>query len=404
MGDSTLAGPTLEQSFAFFFEHSDQAYYVFDPDTLRFLAVNEAAVRRYGYSREELLGMTLLDIRPPAEVSAFAAANMPLGRGVKHVGHFRHRSRDGRIIPVEIATYDIFVRGRYLRLVEAIDLSDSGRSIASMRDWEERFRTVAESLSEGLMLMDLNGTILYANPIIKHFLGLKRDEVIGRDTRDFMRPERRAMADATLLERSKGKSSICEDAILRPDGSLLWVEIHATPFVGPDGSIIGVVNTFIDITQRRQAQEELEHSLSLLKATLESTADGILVVDRGRKITSWNETFRSMWRLPAGLVEGGDDHALLEYLAPQVKDPDGFVQKIGRLYNEAPSEESFDIVELSDGRVVERYSLPQRIGDQIVAIPAIAEGRGNRPAGRRRGTRLQQCPDVHSGERRAGAV
>ncbi|MFN8579581.1 MAG: PAS domain S-box protein [Gemmatimonadaceae bacterium] len=365
-GGSHRSGPTLEESFAFFFEHSDQAYYVFDPESLEFLAVNEAAVRRYGYTREEFRRMTLRDIRPPEDMAAFTSANMPLGRGVKHVGRFRHRARDGRIIPVEIATYDIHVRGRYLRLVEAIDLSDTVRSGEELRQWEERFRPVAESLSEGLMLMDLTGTIQYANPVMKHFLGLRREDVIGRNVREFMRPERRAMAETNLQERVKGHSAIIEDAILRADGSHLWAEIHAAPFVGPDGSIIGALNTFIDISQRRKAQEELEHSLSLLKATLESTADGILVVDRNGIITSWNESFRVMWRIPPGMVEGGSDIALMPHFLSQLKDPGHFVEKIRRLYTESPSEESFDVIEFTDGRVFERYSLPQRIGDQIV--------------------------------------
>jgi PAS domain S-box-containing protein len=95
------AGPMLEQAFAFFFEHSDQAYYVFDPDSLRFMAVNGAAIRRYGYTRDEFKKMTVRDIRPPEDLPAFFAANFQAGLGVKHVGRFRHRARDGRIIPVE---------------------------------------------------------------------------------------------------------------------------------------------------------------------------------------------------------------------------------------------------------------------------------------------------------------
>lgn len=366
MGDPTLAGPTLDESFAFFFGESDQAYYVFDPESLEFLAVNEAAVRRYGYTREEFRGLTLRDIRAPEDMAALAGTHLPVGRGVKHIGRFRHKARDGRIIPVAITTYDILTQGRYVRLVEAIDLSDSARSAAEMREWEARFRPVAESLSEGLLLMDLDGIIRYANPTLQHFFGLDRDEIIGRDIRQFMRPERRALADANLLERLSGRSAILEDAILRPDGSLLWAEIHSSPFVGPDGSVVGALNTFIDITPRRQAQEELEHSLSLLKATLESTAEGILVVDRGGGVTSWNENFRVMWRIPVGLIEGGEDSALLAHVLPQLKHQEDFVETVRRLYDESPSEESFDIIEFVDGRVFERHSLPQRIGDQIV--------------------------------------
>ncbi|MFN8573408.1 MAG: PAS domain S-box protein [Gemmatimonadaceae bacterium] len=360
------SGLMLEQAFAFFFEHSGHAYYIFDPDSLRFLAVNEAAVRRYGYSREEFRDMTLRDIRPPEDFPAFFAANYQPGLGVKHVGRFRHRARDGRTIPVEITAYDLVFEGRYVRLVEALDMSDGVQAGHELRQWEDRFRAVAESLSEALILMDLKGIIQYANPMASHFFGMPREEVIGRDVRQFVRPERLAQAERNLQDRMRGIGAVTEDAIVRPDGSLLWVEVHATPFRGPDGTITGTVSTFVDITGRRRAQQDLEHSLSLLKATLESTADGILVVDRTGVVANWNESFRLMWRIPRDMLDRRDGAQLLQHVAVQLKDPEGFLESAAHMVNVAASDESFDILDLQDGRVLERYSLPQRIGDQIV--------------------------------------
>ncbi len=360
------SGLMLEQAFGFFFEHSGQAYYIFDPDSLRFLAVNEAAVRRYGYSRQEFRDMTLRDIRPAEDFPAFFAANYQPGLGVKHVGRFRHRSRDGRIIPVEITAYDLVFEGRYVRLVEALDMSDGAQAGHELREWEDRFRAVAESLSEALILMDLKGIIQYANPTASHFFGMPREEVIGRDVRQFVRPERLAQAERNLQDRMRGIGAVTEDAIVRPDGTLLWVEVHATPFRGPDGTITGTVSTFVDITARLRAQQELEHSLSLLKATLESTADGILVVDRAGVVANWNESFRLMWRIPKEMLDRRDGAQLLHHVAVQLKDPDGFLGSAAHMVNVASNDESFDILELRDGRVLERYSLPQRIGEQIV--------------------------------------
>lgn len=366
MGLPSPADLTLEQAFEFFFERSDQAYYVFDPDSLRFLAVNQAAVRRYGYTKEDFRDLTVRDIRPAEDVPVFMAANIPLGQGVKRIGRFRHRSRDGEVFPVEIATYDILVEQRYLRLVEAIDLRDTARLTVEMRAWEDRFRPVAESLSEGLVLMNLRGIIQYANPMAEYFLGLPREEAVGRDIRQFVRAERRPLVDGNLRARGEGQSAVIEDAILRPDGSLLWTEIHSSPFHGPDGTVIGAVSTFIDIAERRKAQDELRHSLSLLQATLESTTDGILVVDRRGMVTSWNETFRRMWRVPRELMARGRDDDLLALVVSQLKDPEPFLQKVRHLYRETPHLESFDVLEFVDGRIFERYSQPQRVGDDIV--------------------------------------
>ncbi len=115
-----------------------------------------------------------------------------------------------------------------------------------------------------------------------------------------------------------------------------------------------------------QAQEELEHSLSLLKATLESTADGILVVDRAGRITNWNESFREMWRIPPGAVESGSDITEMPHFLEQLREPRPFVDNVRRLHTESPDEESFDVIECTDGRVFERYSLPQRVGNETV--------------------------------------
>ncbi|HVE68611.1 MAG TPA: EAL domain-containing protein [Solirubrobacteraceae bacterium] len=114
-----------------------------------------------------------------------------------------------------------------------------------------------------------------------------------------------------------------------------------------------------------QSRSELSESLSLLEATLQSTADGILVVDHEGRIVSSNEEFARMWRIPAELIAAGDDGAVLSYGTRQVADPEKFHAKVLELYDDAEAE-SFDVVEFSDGRVFERYSRPQRVDGRAV--------------------------------------
>ncbi|MFH0792604.1 MAG: PAS domain-containing protein, partial [bacterium] len=120
-----------------------------------------------------------------------------------------------------------------------------------------------------------------------------------------------------------------------------------------------------DITERRRADDDLRKALSLLGATIESTADGILVVDRDGKITRCNQKFAQMWKIPPDLLEKGDDSAAIAFVAEQLTDPDKFLGKIQELYS-SPEAESHDILEFKDGRVFERYSMPQRIGGDCV--------------------------------------
>src|SRR5256714_6319977 len=110
---------------------------------------------------------------------------------------------------------------------------------------------------------------------------------------------------------------------------------------------------------------ELEQSLSLLNATLESTADGILVVDSNRKVRSYNQKFLAMWRLSAEVVNTEDDGALLDTKIYRLKDPESFLSKAREL-SLNPEAESRDILEFKDGSIWERYSQPQRIGGRCV--------------------------------------
>ncbi|MEA2625053.1 MAG: hypothetical protein QOD06_1098 [Candidatus Binatota bacterium] len=110
---------------------------------------------------------------------------------------------------------------------------------------------------------------------------------------------------------------------------------------------------------------ELRQTLSLLAATLESTADGLLVIDNGGRVTTFNQKFAELWRIPEDVLAGRDDDRILRFLAEQVKDPDAFGAHAAELAERADAE-SFDVLELTDGRVVERHSHPQRIGGQTV--------------------------------------
>lgn len=110
-------------------------------------------------------------------------------------------------------------------------------------------------------------------------------------------------------------------------------------------------------------EQAIEHSLLL--ATLEATADGILVVDHAGKIVRFNERFAKMWKIPQAILDTGDDERAIGYVLSQLKDPDAFVDKVRELYAN-PGAESFDVLEFLDDRVFERYSIPQRTNGQPV--------------------------------------
>jgi PAS domain S-box-containing protein len=110
---------------------------------------------------------------------------------------------------------------------------------------------------------------------------------------------------------------------------------------------------------------QLEKTVSLLRGTLESTADGILVVNNEGKIESFNQRFIEMWGIPESIVASRDDNRALAFVLGQLKNPDEFLRKVRELYAD-PDAESFDVLEFEDGRYFERYSRPQKIGEKSV--------------------------------------
>src|SRR5262249_22015729 len=99
-------------------------------------------------------------------------------------------------------------------------------------------------------------------------------------------------------------------------------------------------------------------------ATLEATADGILVIGLDGSVRSHNQKFVDMWRMPATTLATGRQEELLRWAAPQLEQPEEFLSKVKSLYS-APEESSLDTLRLKDGRIIERYSKPQAVGEKI---------------------------------------
>jgi diguanylate cyclase (GGDEF)-like protein len=129
---------------------------------------------------------------------------------------------------------------------------------------------------------------------------------------------------------------------------------------------VGVMGTLVAAAVFvRWLKERHDRDLSVHRATIESTADGILVVDGNGRWQSFNSNFVSMWRIPAGIVKTRDDELAIEFVLEQLEDPASFIAKIRELY-ETPDAESFDELRFKDGRIFERYSQPQRVDQRTV--------------------------------------
>lgn len=140
---------------------------------------------------------------------------------------------------------------------------------------------------------------------------------------------------------------------------------HCEPLRNPDNSIKGVIGVALDITRQKRTEQELRKSFSLLRATLDSAAEGILVVDERGKIANFNQSFVEMWRVPERIAAEKDGDALLAHLLESVEDPGDFAKKIMGLHSKRDVESSGP-VKLKDGRVLSRFSKPQKLDGRTI--------------------------------------
>ncbi|HEY3124981.1 MAG TPA: GAF domain-containing protein [Thermoanaerobaculia bacterium] len=140
---------------------------------------------------------------------------------------------------------------------------------------------------------------------------------------------------------------------------------HCEPLRNPDGSIKGVIGIALDITRQKRTQRELQKSFSLLRATLDSAADAILVMDERGKISNFNESFVQMWSVPREIADQHDEDRMLAFLLDSVEDPGDFAKKAMGLHSRRDVETSGS-VKLKDGRVLQRFSRPQKVDGKTV--------------------------------------
>jgi len=253
------------------------------------------------------------------------------------------------------------------------------RAEEALRESSQFNQQVITTAREGIIVYDRDLRHLVWNPFMEELTGLRAHEVLGKRPTELPSLSQRGLGrlemdratmeqiEANVRKAITGETFSLLDVpfVMRQTGKTGWVSVRYGPFRDAQGDIVGVIATMWEITERKRAEEQLQQSVSLLQATLESTANGLLVVDTQGRIVSYNQRCLEMWHLPESLMASRDDNKVLEYVTPQLKDPEQFLTKVKALYAQ-PEAECFDTLEFKDGRVFERYSTPQRIGDQIV--------------------------------------
>jgi diguanylate cyclase (GGDEF)-like protein/PAS domain S-box-containing protein len=249
------------------------------------------------------------------------------------------------------------------------NISDHIRLELALRQASERFQAIIEASPIPMALNDaLN--ITYLNAAFVRTFGYTQSDIpkiadwwpkAYPDPTYRAQVEREWQTYVDVLLRQGMQAKPLEVCITTRTGGIRNVLVSATPL--PDGLNAVHLVTLIDMTERKRAEDQLKTNESLLRTTLESTADGILVVSSDRRIITTNRRFQTLWGIPDDLIRQGDVSQLQPFVGAQLVDPDAFAAEIQRLYDSR--EEAFTSLRLNNGKVIERYTVPVNLPDGI---------------------------------------
>ena len=227
-----------ESVYRVLFDANPQPMWVFERETLRFLAVNDAALRQYGYTREEFLSLTILDIRPE-EDAGFVRDSVGSEAGVSRI--WRHRRRDGSTLLAEVSAHPLPFDGIEARLVLALDVTLRERQAELLRQSNRTLEAVLETAPVGIVVFDSKGRVTHRNETADRLLGATGDLPI------------RSLYDSIV----RGETYAWNESRTEQGG---WFEAAARPLeLGPGAN--GAIVVLSEVTEHHTARGRLVRDL-----------------------------------------------------------------------------------------------------------------------------------------------
>ncbi|MGZ8868393.1 MAG: PAS domain S-box protein, partial [Thermoanaerobaculia bacterium] len=220
---------------------------------------------------------------------------------------------------------------------------------------------IISTMRDLLLVSDRDGRIRFANNAACGFLGYAREDVVGRRLDEVLVPTNGADT-APLQGWVRDREYIFRTKMGQP----IELTLSHSP-VMHQGEIAGAVIIGRDLRERKRYEWEARRAVTLLESTLDSTADGILVIGQEGRVLTWNQRFADMWGIPAELMEQDEDHDLIAQLVEQLVDPAEFLRSLEAL-RAHPEVESMHVLQFKDGRRLEQYSIGRYLDDQPIRV------------------------------------
>lgn len=287
-----------EERYRLLFEANPHPMWVYDVATLKFLAVNDTAIRHYGYSREEFLAMTLRDIRPADDVERVVAAVAHLSANPTLSSPWRHVKKDGTRIDVEISSNEFRDNHRQARLVLALDVTERNRLEADSRRTANLLKAVADSVPDAVYVKDTAGRYLLFNEAAARFVGQPVSAVLGQDDTAIFEPESaRLIMERDRLVMTTGKAESQEEVLTAAGVTRTYLATKA-PYRDSEGNVIGLVGISRDISDRKLAEDALRASEERFRLFMNYNPAAAWITDSHGRMIYVSDTYRRTFKMP----------------------------------------------------------------------------------------------------------
>jgi PAS domain S-box-containing protein len=282
-----------EEKYRLLFATESDAIMVFDAETRQHVDVNAAALRLYGYTREEFLKLRQMDLTAEPEATDASIARTLGGEDVRIPLRY-HKKKDGTVFPVEISAGVFTWQNRRTLCGIVRDITERKRAEEALRESEKRFRKLADLLPQTVFELDLQGNFIFANHHGFESFGYTQEDIDrGLNAIELFVPEHRSRMRENVQKILEGEVSRGNEyTAQRKDGSTFPVIIYSGPILH-DGKAAGLRGIVVDITEHKKMDDALRESETALRALLNATDDAAFLMDRDTNLLAINENFSS---------------------------------------------------------------------------------------------------------------
>ncbi|MHB1050955.1 MAG: PAS domain S-box protein [Bacteroidota bacterium] len=290
-----------KKKYQYLFNNNPQPMWIYDRDTLAFLAVNDAAIMLYGYSREEFLSMTIKDIRPYEDIPRLLESVENIIEGTNRSGQWRHRKKDGTIINVDILSHTLMFEGKRAELILVNDVTERQRIEEALLESEKNYREIFNSTNEAIFIHDAaTGMITDVNDAMLTMYGyeLKMEVLPLRigDLSSNISPYTDDRAKIHIRKAIREGPQTFEWQAKKKNGETFWVEMSMRK--SEFGGIPRIIAVARNIEERKQAEESIRKTEEFQRLVMSNLPIGIAVnsVDPAVHFSYMNDNFPRFYR------------------------------------------------------------------------------------------------------------